>query len=249
MKFFADLYRVVFKRIFKLLYIKLFVRDLTLNEVIRNGYVLKENYLTEQECDELNLSLANSFVKYKDRVWTDSLGSDQRLYGIDRVQDKFQHFFNSSTKRYFNSFYCSQKLYGFFLGANLKFVDGNSGSGGGWHRDSIAPQLKAIIYLSDVEHFSGPFQLIPNSHKLFSFLRLIRSRISWRKTRFNESEINEVFEDNIVEVTAKKGTLILVDTSIIHRGKPIENGERQAITFYCWKKGIPDHINSLLVKE
>ena len=39
-------------------------------------------------------------------------------------------------------------------------------------------------------------------------------------------------KNKITEITAKAGTLILVDTSYLHRGKPLENNSRYALTNY-----------------
>ena len=37
---------------------------------------------------------------------------------------------------------------------------------------------------------------------------------------------------NLLNITGKKGTVILVDTTYIHRGNIIKNGERKAFTQY-----------------
>ena len=72
------------------------------------------------------------------------------------------------------------------------------------------------------------------------------------KRRFNEEEVRKMEEysnENIQTLTGKAGTLILVDTRGIHRGKPIEEGERYALTNYNWiTSKIPTHIKKLTVK-
>ena len=40
------------------------------------------------------------------------------------------------------------------------------------------------------------------------------------------------------------GTLILVDTSLIHRGKPIEDGTRYAITNYWYPRNSIKNFNN-----
>ena len=48
-------------------------------------------------------------------------------------------------------------------------------------------------------------------------------------------------KNKITEITAKAGTLILVDTSYLHRGKPLENNSRYALTNYFFSNKFKDH--------
>lgn len=111
------------------------------------------------------------------------------------------------------------------------------GSGGSWHRDAIFPQFKALVYLSDVDHESdGAFTFVPGTHRtrnlIFETSR-IRGRLS--STRWTQSQILEFYPRAPVSVTESAGTLILFDSSLLHRGSPNtnQNGKsRYAITNY-----------------
>ena len=58
-------------------------------------------------------------------------------------------------------------------------------------------------------------------------------------TRFSHEDILKVVNKNtnkIVELNGTAGTLILVDTSHIHRGKPLLENERYALTNFFYPK-------------
>ena len=49
--------------------------------------------------------------------------------------------------------------------------------------------------------------------------------------RFSDQELNVLNKEKIT-LTGKAGTLILFDGSLIHRGKPVLEGKRYALTNY-----------------
>ncbi len=66
-------------------------------------------------------------------------------------------------------------------------------------------------------------------------------------TRFLDDEILntlKIKEDQIIELKYLTGTLILFDTSYIHRGKPLKENIRYALTNYFYPKEMfPSHEN------
>ena len=87
------------------------------------------------------------------------------------------------------------------------------------------------MYLNDVTPENGPFQIIPKSSSLnFHILKTNTPD----KYQFTDNEIQNYISssDQIKEITAKAGTLVLFDTNCIHRGKPITKGTRYALTNY-----------------
>ena len=129
----------------------------------------------------------------------------------------------------------------FTLGNWLK--SGNNGSsGGGWHRDSFFSQFKAILYLTDVEKNNGPFEILPGSHHLSSVLSGInRVGLGFMQNRISDNEV-EIFERKLSlkrkTFTGNAGTLILFNSTTIHRGSPIFTGERLALTNYYYPISI-----------
>jgi len=119
----------------------------------------------------------------------------------------------------------------------VKYNKNNKGSGGGWHKDSFTSQYKTILYLNDAKFDNGAFELILDSHKLMSCLKISKKfNLNIFKTRFSNEEINLLtFKDNKIKTLyGKAGTLIIVDTSMIHRGRPLKKGFRYAITNYYY---------------
>jgi hypothetical protein len=115
-------------------------------------------------------------------------------------------------------------------------ASGNQGSGEGWHRDAFLRQFKAILYLSDVGPKNGPFQFVKDSYQPGQVLRDIwKGGLRYMQYRLSELEVDRIIEgspERLSTYTAKAGTLILVDTSSIHRGMPIQTGTRYALTNY-----------------
>jgi hypothetical protein len=204
--------------------------------------------------DYIDSSVTNSFISEIDKlidgngceVQTDELSSDQRIFGFENVAQDFSSKVDiSSILRVANNYLGSDIKYYTVMAARLKAVEGNLGSGGGWHRDSVfRHQIKCIIYLSCVNEENGPFQYVHSSHlrNLSDFDSFLNS-----STRFEASAIKERFRsESIKTLVANRGTAIFADTRGIHRGKPIELGFRYAITFYMYTTKPPSHLIQLI---
>jgi ectoine hydroxylase-related dioxygenase (phytanoyl-CoA dioxygenase family) len=120
-------------------------------------------------------------------------------------------------------------------------MSGDFGSGGSWHRDANFPQFKALVYLSEVhETNDGAFQYIARSNRVLPILKdsfLLGRRIS--NTRWSENEVQQRYSTvSIKSVLGSPGTLVLFDTSLLHRGAPnlSTSKSRYAITNYYYPK-------------
>jgi hypothetical protein len=222
-----------------------------LDSLSRQGYHIVPNYLTPETCQKFRHKIDNIIESGGANVWRDSEGADSRVYFIDELDQDFKDFYET---RYFREVL---KEYtgiadpkGMLLAGKIDAVDGNIGSGGGWHRDSpVTHQLKAICYLSDVEANNGPFQYIVSSNnKRDVVMSYLKKLFLPGQYRFTEDEIEIYMEssgNHIAEMTAKAGTLLFADTKGIHRGKPIVNSQRYVLFCYFWDKKIPDHFDRL----
>jgi ectoine hydroxylase-related dioxygenase (phytanoyl-CoA dioxygenase family) len=90
-----------------------------------------------------------------------------------------------------------------------------------WHYDNAYLQVKAIAYLTDVGEEDGPFAYIPNSWKR----RLVSA--TYEETRVADKDVPE---GTYVNCVAKAGTVLLVDTQIIHRATPNLRGNRDVVS-------------------
>lgn len=208
--------------------------DEQLRELDRSGVAMIENFMAPEWCDELmkRFDALESISKAYD--------NDRRIFGIERISTlHFHTFADSKVLNEIGVRYTGVPQEFTATMAGKIYADPHSfGSGGGWHRDSFLPQYKAICYLTDVAPENGPFEYIPGSQKLKNkFLYDVRSRL--RKgpvtPRYEQAEIDEYCE--LFKVTprihtAPRGTVLLVDSSGLHRGRPIKEGIRYALTNY-----------------
>lgn len=90
-----------------------------------------------------------------------------------------------------------------------------------YHFDMDRPKfLKLFFYLTDVTTDTGPHCYIRRSHRA-------RPAELWRDGRLSDDEVLALYgRASEVEITAPRGTLIAVDTSGFHKGKPLVCGHR-----------------------
>jgi ectoine hydroxylase-related dioxygenase (phytanoyl-CoA dioxygenase family) len=78
--------------------------------------------------------------------------------------------------------------------------------------------LKLFVYLTDVDESNGPHIYIPTSHKrLPATLR--------RDGRHSDMVVKDYYQREMV-VTGKRGLVFLADTRGLHKGLPLESGQR-----------------------
>jgi hypothetical protein len=103
-----------------------------------------------------------------------------------------------------------------------------------WHVDFDDKHLlKAFVYLSDVGPESGPFEYVPGSHA--GGRNVVRPWEPMGYGRVSDEEVSsKVDADEIVTFTGPRGTLILCNTSGLHRGGFATAGPRiLATATYC----------------
>ncbi len=204
----------------------------------RNGYVVLENFLSKKECNNFINSI-NQFISKKPKyVWNDKLKSDTRIFGAENISLPFNKISKNQFIKNFGSRLFQQNLSLLMIMANkLIYKKNNLGSGSGWHRDAHSKQFKAIIYLTDVKNNNGPFQLIEKSNSfLFNLKLFIKFKLKFPNTRFLNEEIQSLVnkKNKITTIQGKPGTMILINTNLIHRGSPIKKGKRLAFTYYFY---------------
>ncbi|MBK8567480.1 MAG: hypothetical protein IPN76_30200 [Saprospiraceae bacterium] len=164
-----------------------------------------------------------------------------RIYGADRVSSLINEFNKDEFLLKMAIAFNESKTTSYFtLAGRIKAKEGNLGSGQGWHRDTPNPyQFKALIYLTDVEMDNGPFEIIEGTQEPNSmFDGIWKANMMFQQHRMSEGEIENLLrypKFKTKTFTAKAGTVILVSTFAIHRGMPINLGERYALTNYYFQ--------------
>lgn len=127
------------------------------------------------------------------------------------------------------------------------------------HRDASGGDLKAIIYLSDVDERNGPFSYVlgsnrmrisrlddliceandsnglgatgPEARKRFAALpKRLRQKGAFGNDLTPDSPISAGINAGLWAIQAPKGSIVLFDTKGIHRGGMVVEGERRVIT-------------------
>lgn len=213
-----------------------------LNDLDEDGFCIIPGYLTSTQCELARSIIENLSNDPIVRRWYGSLDCDLRLWGVENAHSLFNSYISDYILNSIGSIYAGEELKSLLVMAGrLSAIPGNLGSGEGWHRDATSFQYKSITYLSDVDVCNGPFQVIRGSHKpiakLYQNVRL-NGILNIHHSRFptiTESDTLPGFlKANIRTLSASAGDCILVNTSTLHRGKPILSGLRYAITNYYY---------------
>lgn len=178
------------------------------------------------------------------KIWQDPIGSDKRIMGIGAIEPYLELRYNRIINKVMTSLYGKAPKAGFTMSGHLQYVQGNLGSGQGWHRDSVnVDQFKAIAYLSDVTSATGPFQYYLRTASERSIRACEKCYgIPKANNRISVDPQKSLPHSRLVEVLSNAGALLFANTRAIHRGKPIEQGQRFALTTYFWERQIPEHI-------
>lgn len=214
------------------------------------GICIVEDFWSRETCALARDEVDRIIVQYPQYV-NGNAKADQRVYGANNASELIARFASDEVLASVASAYNRETTRtAFTLAARMPAMTGNQGSGEGWHRDAFLRQFKAILYLSDVGPENGPFQMIRDSHRRRRVLSDMRAgNLKYMQYRLTDSEIEHITAsepERTVTYTARAGTLILVDTSTLHRGQPIQAGTRYALTNYYFPE---DRIESSLYEK
>lgn len=198
-----------------------------LKPLLNETAMIKEKDLSSELCVSLMERIDNELDRGSwKKIWQDEHHSDNRILEFEKlIPDLIDHLEIEKKIKAVDD-YTGRRTKSWYLMANkLVPSPNNKGSGGGWHRDSaFSHQVKFIWYLNDVGKENGPFQYIPGSHRS----SMSENSNSLLKTRF------EYVDGENLTIQGKQGTLLICDTKCIHRGKPINSGQRYALTLYTF---------------
>ena len=90
-----------------------------------------------------------------------------------------------------------------------------------WHFDNAYAQLKAIAYLTDVGEEDGPFAFVPGTKKF----RPVSA--NYMDTRIADEDVPA---GTYINCVGKAGTVLIVDTRIIHRATPNRSKDRDVVS-------------------
>jgi hypothetical protein len=203
------------------------------NDLKTQGYTIIHNYLSKEQCNKAAIDLKAAFELYPTFV---SKAEDKRIFGIEQFLPVARLLSENIDFLELGELVNREQTYCAFTLGNLLESGKNGSSGGGWHRDAFHGQYKALLYLTDVTEDNGPFELLPGSHHLaFVLAGIEKVGLGYMQNRLSDAEVcrlEELLETPRKPLTGSAGTLILFNSSSIHRGRPIQLGERLALTNY-----------------
>jgi ectoine hydroxylase-related dioxygenase (phytanoyl-CoA dioxygenase family) len=245
------LYYILIKRNLYILRKYFFSRNFKINtfysdhflELKKNGYVIIKNFISTRDCELIIQDIEKFLIANKELTYHDNNYSDQRIHGAENISHKINSFYTNKLAIELGKYYYGGELENLMTMANKTiFVKDNKGSGGGWHRDGLNFQYKAILYLVQVNQNNGPFQLIAKSNSLLNiFKTCLKYNLDPFNTRIGNLAAEKIILNNrdlLKTITGLAGDLILVDTSLIHRGCPLNKDKRYALTNYYYPKNI-----------
>lgn len=203
------------------------------------GICIMKNFYFQEEINNAINEFNKVFKENESKIEIldkEDCSNDERIFHAEKYSSYLKKIF--SDNELFNNIaikYTNKRLNKKTLINKVVYENGKiKNSGAGWHRDNHDCQFKVLMYLSDVNEKNGPFQFITNSSK--KYIGYPPPRTENYNTRFHDKTIENLIEKNenckIYDLIGEKGTVIIVDTTYIHRGKIIEEGERNAITEY-----------------
>ncbi len=209
-------------------------RDI-LDAIKKDGYFIIDNYLDEYQCLETINDINKAIYDYSIYVQSKS---DKRLFGIEHASKLCHNFHSDNLFKEISNLVNGENTYcAFTLAGKLGEIKGGS-SGGNWHRDAFFCQFKSMIYLSKVDDQNGPFEILPGSHNLMDLIDHIKcANLKFNQYRLTESEIAKIEHKTGIKrkvIKGKPGTVILFNSSTIHRGRPTVEGDRYALTNYYY---------------
>jgi len=232
--------------------------------VKEDGIYLIKNFCDEDTCNILKSEMDRIFEAYDSKLWKDEIGAEKRAFGADRVSDPIKNlFYNHPLIVAVREAYYDledKHIIGLSMANRIIAKAGNLGSGAGWHRDSVnIRQFKTILYLTDVSEKNGAFQYLRGTQNKQSVIEgILKHNLGHNHNRLTQEDIDNYLATRkypLQTATGTAGTLLLVDTSGIHRGMPIQQKERYAITNYHWipkekgGTGMNDKIRQLMITE
>lgn len=212
-----------------------------LSELNKNGFIVINDYFNQEDISNMICEAKRVLNENNDKIQIldkEGCSNDERIFYAEKFSTLLRtklydniEFTNLAKKYTKRNILGNRKL----LINRVIYEEGKiKNSGAGWHRDNHNCQFKIIIYLSDVTEKNGNFQWITNSSK--KHIGFPEPRTQKYNTRYHDHTVAKLLESNttnkLVNITGKAGTVIIADTTYIHRGNIIKEGSRLAATMY-----------------
>ena len=209
----------------------------------REGYLIIENGYHQDMCQEI-IKVMDTLCPDK-RVERRYSGTEMRIWDAQKQHRLFETFYQECNLFASNVMGHEMSAYTLLAIRNRALDPSDLESAKGrWHIDSFRKQLKIFLFLTDTTESSGPFEFIPGTHMWNFKLRMVCKgayftpsdlfKTTRRYQHLDEADISKVLHSGRGSRPAicKAGTVMVVNTSAIHRARPCREGSRYALTAY-----------------
>lgn len=212
--------------------------------ILRNeGCYLIENAFDRAFCDRMIEFIENH--RPDEKTEFNYEGTEVRIWDSQKRHPELETYFNFSN-RFMQPFLQNGVSPTTLLAIRNQSIANQEKklAAGRWHIDSFRQQIKLFLFLNDTQTESGAFEFIPKTHrpafklKMLCFGYYIKPKdfLTGKRSyqKFDESFLNKIISrgHSPQPVVCKAGTLMIVDTSAIHRARPCYQGSRYALTTY-----------------
>jgi len=210
-------------------------------DVKRQGFAFLQSFATAETCGYIR-NFVDRFPETDAEM--NYAGTEKRIWNshsVDPVAEAFGALCDQVMGAVFNSPCKARTVLAY---SNFPIRPEQSLTTGRWHIDSLRHQYKLFCFLTRTRVQTGPLELIPGTHRTAFKLWAIASgqyvSISdWGKQTRRYQSLNEQWAETrgrsaggSVPLLCEPGTLILVDTSAIHRARPCLEGNRYVLAAY-----------------
>lgn len=209
--------------------------------VRRQGFAFLQSKATPEGCEHIK-AFIDQFPAEKAEI--NYGGTEKRIWGSHTMDPAIQAFGELSDQVMGAVFHAQPKVKTVLSYSNRPIPPEDRLITGRWHLDSLRHQYKLFCFLTRTQERTGPLEVVPGSHRtafklwpLASGQYISRSDPGTGKRRYQK--LDERWVDaqcrraaGSVPFLCEAGTLILVDTSAIHRARPCLEGHRYALCAY-----------------
>lgn len=171
--------------------------------------------------------------------------SEIRIWHAQDKNPEFKSFVKESNLFFLKLFEKSINILTLLAIRNKKIESENSSFlKGRWHIDSFTSQVKLFLFLTDTSERAGPFEFIPRTHTLrfkirhfFAYFFKLNFPFTFKLRKYQS--LKDSWVDKLISrkypskpFICKAGTVLVVDTTAIHRARPCLEGNRYAIVSY-----------------
>lgn len=214
----------------------------TLRDAVhREGFAVLQSRATPEGCAHIK-AFIDQFPAEKAEI--NYGGTEKRIWGSHKMDLVVQAFGELSEHVMGSVFNARPKVKTVLSYSNHPIPPEDRLMTGRWHLDSLRHQYKLFCFLTRTDEQTGPLEVVPGTHRTsFKLLPLVTGQyISFSDLR-NEKRRYQKLDESWVKTQCRKaggsvpflceaGTLILVDTSAIHRARPCLEGHRYALCAY-----------------